>query len=196
MLKIEDDFGEFADNGKRHVYKTTNAQGNTQARYRVHQKHRDEIGPEKTIYIYAVLQDDNRVDFGNSVIFDNIPIYLVTDVKVVNTFTATIIGNPDTDTSDPDIDLTAPLSADVSIDVQLCNSTSSTSISYQVSITGTAGLISSPTSGATGTADDSCTIETIVVDSTVATAGDSATITFIPTSPAGLGNIIIDITIN
>jgi hypothetical protein len=180
MFKISDEFGEF-NNGKRTIYKTTNTNGNAQATYRVHHKHRDEIGAEQTIYIYAVLQDDNRTDIPQAVVFDNIPIHLVTDFKAADTFDYIITSSDDVDgTIDNNVTLNA--SSGGTVTLYIYNSTGSATITYQVSVTDANGIIDSPTTGDTGSTPITATID--VNDTGAAT--DTATITYTVTDPATL----------
>jgi len=187
------EFGEF-ENKKNFIYLTTDAQGIARVQYKVNRMDRKNIGSEKTIKIYAVLQDNNRLDSEGSLIYDYVPITLVTDYEAKDTFAYSIIENPDTNTSTNDIDIDVP-SSDLIINVRLINSTGTNTIDYRVAISGTAGLISSPDNNSTGSVDNTGTVVPITVDSTVAISGASGTITFIVTSPASLTGGSNDITI-
>jgi len=82
MLKINEDFGIF-ENDKDYAFINLNAQGIGWVKYRVNRLERQEIGASQLINIYAVLQADNRLDSEESLIYDYIPIKLITDYEPV-----------------------------------------------------------------------------------------------------------------
>jgi len=189
IMKINEEFGTFPGD-KRTAVITTNSQGKASIRYSVSQLAIDQIGADLLIYIQAWMQ----VDLVN--VYDLIPLQLVTNQPdtLVNTFSSIIIGNPDEDTADDDIDLDdTGITGDVTFNVYLYNSTGTSTINYLVTVSDPSGIISSPTNGATGSTPFT---EIITIDSSVLpVAGNTASIIFTVTSPSDLLGTTITITI-